>query len=226
MAFELENVVPWGRTMGEYQSMFALSPKDFKRKIISFGDGPASFNQEMTALGNAVVSIDPIYQFSKNDIENRILETKEIVMSQIRQNEQQFDWSVFKDADALEKCRMEAMQAFLDDFEMGKNQNRYIFHALPQPMPFDDLSFELGLSSHFLLLYAELGLSFHLQAIYEMLRVCEEVRIFPLLNLSGQPSEVLPGILKALEKDYVLSIEQVTYEFQKGGNEMLRIMLR
>ena len=56
-----------------------------------------------------------------------------------------------------------------------------------------------------------------------MLRICEEIRIFPLLNLNAKKSEVLDGILEEFGNDYRCSIESVRYEFQKGGNKMLRI---
>jgi hypothetical protein len=61
---KLEEVVPWGRTLEEYQSMFSLLETDLSAKILGCGDGPASFNAEMTELGHSVVSIDPVYQFS------------------------------------------------------------------------------------------------------------------------------------------------------------------
>jgi ubiquinone/menaquinone biosynthesis C-methylase UbiE len=94
---------------------------------------------------------------------------------------------------------------------------------LPNKTTFDDLSFDLGLSSHFLLLYSQLGLDFHLASIKEMLRVCKEVRIFPLVNLNSEPSELLNKVIDHFQKEYVPTIENVNYEFQKGGNEMLRI---
>ena len=60
MAFELKNIVPWGRTLDEYKRMFNLTEQDLSKKIISFGDGPASFNSEMNHLKKTVVSLDPI----------------------------------------------------------------------------------------------------------------------------------------------------------------------
>jgi hypothetical protein len=48
---ELKEIVPWGRTLAEYQLMFDLSEVDLKSKILGCGDGPASFNTEMTAQG-------------------------------------------------------------------------------------------------------------------------------------------------------------------------------
>lgn len=44
MPFTLENIVPWGRSLDEYISMFQLSGKDLDAKILGCADGPASFN--------------------------------------------------------------------------------------------------------------------------------------------------------------------------------------
>lgn len=64
MAFELKGTVPWGRNLEEYKKMFNLTDSEINKRIISFGDGPASFNCEMTQKNKSVISIDPIYQFS------------------------------------------------------------------------------------------------------------------------------------------------------------------
>jgi len=78
---------------------------------------------------------------------------------------------------------MAAMQAFLDDYELGKRQGRYVNAELPT-LPFENGTFHLALCSHFLFLYStQLGEAFHRAAIHEMCRVAVEVRIFPLLAL-------------------------------------------
>lgn len=74
MAFKLENVVPWGRNLEEYRLMFQLSDVEMAKKIAGFGDGPASFNHEATMRGCSITSFDPIYQFTKKEIEQRIEE--------------------------------------------------------------------------------------------------------------------------------------------------------
>ncbi len=53
---KLNEVVPWGRSLLEYKLMFNLSEVDLNSKILGCGDGPASFNAEMTALKYDVVS--------------------------------------------------------------------------------------------------------------------------------------------------------------------------
>jgi len=223
MSFELKNTVPWGRTLAEYKRMFNLTESDLTKRIISFGDGPASFNCEMKNLGKYVTSLDPIYQFSKGELKQRIEETKDSVMDQMKENKDNFIWTTIKNISELEKLRMGAMSDFLADYELGLKENRYLMHELPESTIFKEQNFDLGLSSHFLMLYSQLGLDFHIKSISEMLRVCKEIRIFPILNLNAEKSELLPKIEKAFKKDFELSIEPVNYEFQKGGNKMLRI---
>lgn len=223
MAFELKNVVPWGRNLEEYSRFFKLTELDLKSRIISFGDGPASFNVEMLKLNCKVISLDPIYQFTKDELTQRIAETKEMVLEQTRANQDNFVWTNIKSILDLEQIRMNTMNTFLDDFEFGKTQERYIYHELPNSTDYSDLSFDLGLSSHFLILYSQLGLDFHIKSIAEMLRICKEIRIFPLLNLNALKSEILDDIIDYFKSDFKISIDFVEYEFQKGGNQMLRI---
>jgi hypothetical protein len=54
--------------------------------------------------------------------------------------------------------------------------------------------------------------------------VAAETRIFPLLELGAKKSRRVVKVIDALKtKDFMVSIEKVPYEFQKGGNEMLKI---
>jgi hypothetical protein len=223
MAFELKNVVPWGRSLDEYIKIFKLSDSDLNSRIISFGDGPASFNSEMTQLDKKVVSLDPIYQFTKAEIKQRIDETKITIIEQIRTNKENFIWKNIENIDELERIRMGAMSTFVNDFELGKEQQRYVYHELPNSTKYDTLEFDLGLSSHFLILYSQLGLDFHIQSITEMLRISKEIRIFPILNLNATKSEVLENIITHFNSDFDVSIKSSDYEFQKDGNKMLVI---
>lgn len=223
MSFELKNVVPWGRNPDEYKQMFNLTEADLGKKILGIGDGPASFNSSMTKEGRHVISIDPLYQFRAAEIETRIAETKEIILTQMRGNLDKFAWTSIKSIEALESIRTAAMEEFLEDYETGRRAGRYIFHTLPEPIHFSDGAFELGLSSHFLILYAQLGVDFHIRSITEMLKVCNEIRIFPLVNLDARKSEVLEELVHHFGKGHTVLIENVNYEFQKGGNQMLKI---
>jgi len=222
---KLENVVPWGRNLEEYQNMFQLSQKDLQSKILGCGDGPSSFNCEVTKLHGDITSIDPIYQFTKDEIKQRIDETSSVVSAQLQQNQNDFVWKNIRSVDELVDIRLTAMSDFIKDYDKGKKEKRYIHQELPK-LSFQDDSFDLVLSSHFLFLYSEhFDLQFHIDAILEMCRVSKnEVKIFPLLDLKNQKSEYLAPILEILEsRGFETKIVKTDYEFQKGADELLSI---
>jgi len=221
---ELKHIVPWGRTLDEYQKMFMLSSTDLQKNILGCGDGPASFNAELTNMGGKVLSIDPIYAFTKEQIATRIEQVAIEVMQEIREKEEDFVWKNIANPDDLYDTRVSAMQRFLEDYESGKEADRYRFEMLPS-LSFKDNAFDLALSSHFLFLYSEhLDERFHRDAIEEMLRVANEVRIFPLVTLEGKYSKHLDEVMGYFKNlGYKVDIISTLYEFQKGGHEMLRI---
>ena len=225
MEINYKDIVPWGRSFDEYIKMFTLTPDDLNLKILDCGGGPSGFNAEMTRRGKKVISIDPIYNLSGDDIEIRINETYDDVINQTRMNAEKFIWQNISSVEELGRIRMAAMKQFLDDYEQGKIEGRYIYTELPS-LPFTDKEFDIALSSHFLFLYSSnLSLDFHRKAINEMVRVAREIRIFPLVNVNTIPSPYVEHIKNELvKKGYKVTIEKVDYEFQKGGNEILRII--
>lgn len=226
MSFELEKVVPWGRSFEEYISMFKLSPNDLQGNILGCGDGPASFNSSLSKRDGKIISVDPIYQFSVEDIQNRIDETYDVVLEQTRNNKDEFVWENIKTPEELGDIRSKAMREFMFDFPKGIEDGRYVSGQLPD-LPFSSQRFDLAVCSHLLFLYSEqLSEHFHVESIVELCRVAEEVRIFPLLELGAKPSRHLESVVARLEKqNYDTSIETVPYEFQKNGNQMLKIRL-
>jgi SAM-dependent methyltransferase len=224
MGFTLETVVPWGRSYDEYVSMFDLTEADLGLRILGCGDGPAGFNSALTKRGGHIVSVDPIYVFGTEQIRSRVSDTYETVMTQMRKHHSHYVWGAISSVEQLGVVRTSAMDTFFADFEAGKQEGRYLAGELPS-LPFENGQFDLALSSHFLFLYsAHLSAEFHLQALLEMLRVAREVRVFPLLTLDGVPSPHAHVIIEGLSGDgYRAEIKRVSYEFQRGGNEMLVI---
>jgi hypothetical protein len=227
MSFKYEEAVPWGRSFDEYRRMFNLADEDLRRNIIGCADGPASFNAEMSRHGHRVVSCDPLYQLTADRIKQRIDAVYEEVIGQTRQNQDKFVWSLITSPDELGRIRLEAMHDFLRDYDRGKLDGRYISARLPD-LPFDPASFDLALCSHFLFLYSDrLSLAFHQQAVDELCRVAREVRIFPLLTYNAEPCPFVTPIADHLKKTgKEVIIEKVPYEFQRGGNMMIRIFDR
>ena len=225
MVVRLENVVPWGRSLDEYRHMFDLDEDLLKGRVLGCADGPASFNAELTALGRSVVSCDPIYQFSASGIRERVAATYPLILEQVRQSPDDYVWDVISSPEALGEIRLAAMERFLADYEDGLANGRYLPNSLPN-LPFASDSFDLALCSHFLFLYSEqLDTEFHVTAVLELLRVAREVRIFPLLDLNCELSvHVQPVCGRLVELGHEVRITAVPYEFQRGGNQMMRIV--
>lgn len=222
MKFTLEKVVPWGRSYNEYVNMFTLTETDLTQRILGCGDGPAAFNSAVTQRGGNVISVDPIYVFDTAQIRGRIADTFDVVLDQMSKNKNDYIWDAIRSVEDLGTVRMSAMEEFLADYDTGKQEGRYVAGELPT-LRFDDGKFDIALSSHFLFLYSpHLSTDFHIQALNEMLRVSREVRVFPLLSLDGIVSPHLTVVTKHFESnDFEVEIRRVSYEFQRGGNEML-----
>ena len=224
MKFTLDQVAPWGRGFEEYRSMFSLSESDLNQTILGCGDGPSSFNAWLTQRGGRVISVDPLYQYTVTQIRDRIDHTFPKILEQTRNNAQQFNWTRLTSVENLGRVRMKSMEAFLADYPSGRREGRYLEASLPA-LPFKDKAFDLALCSHLLFLYSDhFSLEFHVKAIKELSRVSWETRIFPLLDLNSQRSVYLEETLHQLEVGGLKpTVETVPYEFQKGGNQMLRI---
>jgi hypothetical protein len=224
MPMELKSIIPMGRSLIDYRDMFALSDADLRMEILGCGDGPASFNAQGCRRGARIVSIDPLYAFSKAEIALRIEESFEDNFRQVRENMGNFSWTRYASVDDQKRQRRSAMDAFLADYETGKKEGRYREGGLPS-LPFASGSFSLALSSHFLFLYSpHLDAEFHLRGILELLRVAMEVRVFPLVDLNALPSPHLPYVKRELTVAGFLCDEvEVAYEVQKGATRMLRV---
>jgi hypothetical protein len=115
------------------------------------------------------------------------------------------------------------LQQFLIDYPTGIKDKRYIRAELPK-LPFEDKSFDLLLSGHFVFTYShKFDFPFILSSILELYRVSSrEVRIYPLQKSSSQPYEQMTELLFALEKSRIkFDIVPVPFEFQRGSNKML-----
>lgn len=202
--------------------MFALNERDLTKRILGCADGPASFNADMHALGHSVVSCDPLYVLSSQEIRKRFDATFTTMMGQMPAKSDNFVWDTIPSIQALEELRMTAMETFLCDFAPEQCGDRYVVSALPR-LSLKDSAFDLALCSNFLFLYSEqLGDIFHIAALRELCRVAKEVRVFPLLDLDGQRSPHLKPALAALRSEgFHATVRTVPNEFLRGANEKL-----
>ncbi len=219
----LESVVPWGRSLAEYTAMFGLSEADLRSGVLDCAGGPASFAAETAERGFDVVTCDPLYAFDVEQIAARIAETYDVVLAGVEASKDRYVWDSMGSPARLGEVRMAAMRAFLQDYPKGLRAGRYVAGGLPA-LPFAAERFGLALCSHFLFTYsAHFSTEFHVASVREMCRVAREARIFPLLDLAGNPSPHLEPVLAELRRlAYDARTERVPYEFQVDGNRMLR----
>ena len=224
MVMKLEKVVPFGRSLDEYKKMFDLSSEDLHKCILGVGDGPASFNAEATATGAKITSIDPIYQFSGAEIKQRFDAVVDNIIDQVVASLNNWVWQYHKTPQELKASRMKTIEVFLQDYQQGRQEGRYLAQELPN-LDFAEQTYDLALCSHFLFLYSDhCDRDFHLASIEEMLRVSQEVRIFPLLTLRQETSPYLDDVINQFSQlGYSISTVKVPYEFQPGANKMLVI---
>lgn len=222
--FQSEKPLLWGRNATEYKAMFNLFDLNPDISILDVAGGPASVNAELSEAGTYIVSTDPIYAWSSEDIFTAIQNGRDTIMTGVEANKDMFNWNIYKSAADLENTRLHAMQFFLDDYEAGLSEGRYVPGSLPE-LPFPTGQFDMALCSHFLFTYAEqLGRDFMEQAVLELMRVALEARIFPLVDLSGKVSLHLGHIVKLLESaGYGVTQEPIPFDFIKGATHMLRI---
>ncbi len=224
MVIQLEQVIPLGRSLDEYQKMFNLSSEDLQQRILGLGDGPVSFNTEGTNIGVNITSIDPIYQFSGAEIKQRFDAVVDNIIHQIIATPNNWVWKYHSNPQELKVRRIKTINQFLQDYDQGKQEGRFQAQELPH-LNFADGAFDLALCSHFLFLYSEqCDRDFHFASIKEILRVSREIRIFPLLTLMQKTSPHLDFIVNQFSNlGYSVAIQKVPYEFQPGGNKMLVI---
>ena len=221
--FEFEGIVPWGRRFAEYEAFFALDDHALSGPVLDVGGGPSSFVAEARANGVDATAADPLYRHTGEEIGIRFEETAVAMRAGLRRAAYRFNWDYYGSEEAVHRLRREALALFLEDFAQGRPAGRYVTAALPA-LPFRSGQFRLALVSHLLFLYGDvLNLDFHLAALRELMRVAEEVRVFPLVNLDCLPSSHLPGVVRALRAEGAeAELVNVPFEFQRGATRMLR----
>jgi SAM-dependent methyltransferase len=218
----LDEVVPWGRSFEEYCRMFDFSPNALPDSILDCGAGPSSFRAEASNQSERVVAVDPIYEFSGKAIRRKFEKAAPKILSMLQTKRERFVLDGYESPVEVVEGRQESLEVFLDDFAEKRDDERYRDESVLN-LSFDPNEFDLALSSHFLFLYDDqLSEDFHRRAVRKILTVAKEFRIFPLYNMNAEPSAHLQPVTEELSQNgYDLEVHEVTYEFQRGANQML-----
>jgi hypothetical protein len=178
----------------------------------------------MSRRGWDVTAVDPIYGLDGKTIESYVDDAKERIGSALAIERERFRWDFYGSPERLFTIREKACDLFLNDYPGGRRAGRYVEGKLPT-LEFRSDTFELALCSHFLFLYSDyLDEAFHIQSTLELIRVAREVRVFPLIKMDGEPALHLATVRSELEqRGFVVSVDPVPFEFQRGATSMLRI---
>ena len=72
-------------------------------------------------------------------------------------------------------------------------------------------------------MYTSLGYDFHIASMTEMLRVCKEIRVFPIVDLDANKTDLTEKVIGHFKKDHRVEVVKTEYEFQKVENKLLII---
>lgn len=221
---ELERVIFVGRTFEEYMRMFDLREEELHGlSILDCPAGACSFTAVGSKLGMDITACDIAYDHMLDDLEAKGLLDIKHAMETMEEAKALYIWDYYGDVPGLGRHRHKALQECVQD--MKERPGRYIPAVLPE-LPFGDEQFHLVLSAHFLFMYGDrLDYDFHRKTVHELLRVAsDEVRIFPLVDLTGTRYEHLDRLKAELEAEGCRTEERnVPYEFLRNANAMLCI---
>jgi hypothetical protein len=220
----MRKLVLWGHNVDECREMFDLSQEDVNSRILEYGCGPSAVNAQQFQETHQAVSCDPLFVLDKDTLSSKAIMIFAQMAEEIRKEQDQFDFSRAGSLEQLLEQRQKGMKQFFLDYEQGKAEGRY-YGAADYHLPYPDFSFDFALSSHYL--FADLeeqSVDFHVNVIRELARLAKEVRIFPLIDKSGESSEFLGPVLLQLQKEgYGVEVREVAYHLHKSENAMLRV---
>ena len=194
------------------------------KTILDCPSGASSFVAEAAnKYGVQAAGCDPLFDNDVNILAKQGQEDIEYVMQKVALTPHLYNWHFYSSIHELRDYRKLALRQFIADYPLGTIKGRYIKAELPK-LPFEDKSFELVLSGHFLFTYShKFDFEFILSSILELFRVSSrEVRIYPLQKSSLQPYEHMEDLLYAFRKRGIkYYFVTVSFEFQRGSNKML-----
>ena len=164
-----------------------------------------------------------MYRFSpKNFLADFDLTAAQMLVG-MQKARDRFEWDYYGSPEDVVQRRRDVLTSFIADFQAATRRGRYVSACLPE-LPFLSQSFDLVLCSHLLFLYsAEFDAATHISFLRELLRVGREVRVFPLLDMDGNPSAHLEDTIQALRASTRVELVPLSFEFRSGDSKMLRL---
>lgn len=227
MDLSINEICGLGYSVDDYKKMFDLSDDDLNRNILDYRSGANVFCQEIYNQNKSEASIikacDPIYQMNITDLKKLAKASIDKLNQEYKANKSKFTLNT-ADFEKFIEQRINNINIFFSEFEVNKNNNLYTLDSLPS-LSFEDEKFDLALVNYYFFSYSEiLGLDYIVAGLKELIRVANEVRIFPLVNHSGEYSDAVPMVLgKLQENDLGAEIKEVEFGLWQSENAMMKV---
>lgn len=219
----INGITALGFGLSEYTKMFALSDDELDMRILDCRAGASSFAADMHKLHKQVIACDPVYRSSIPELKQLVADATADIERAVHKNSPSLFVLPEKTNDFLSLIES-GTQRFFDDFSSGYTEKRYTTDSLPH-LSFKNAQFDLALVCHYLFTFSkQLSLDYHVQAIEELIRVANEVRIYPLVTSSGALSPYVGEVVAILQsRSYGVELRGVEFKLQEQGNAMLRV---
>ena len=217
----IDRLIITPRPLSDYRDMFLLSDADLTAgPILDCPGGASPFGAQTRAHGGTVVSVDPAYQSSREELSSRVRRDTAHAAGWIAEHPHNFDWAYLGSPTAFRRVFEVAADLFLADY--SPDGERYVAATLPS-LPFPDRSFRLALCSHLLFCYPELGYEMHLASLLELMRVAQhEARVYPLVDTTGAAYPRLDELRAELgERGVDTEVKTAACAYMAGGDQLL-----
>jgi hypothetical protein len=219
----IDGVTALGFGLQEYIKMFDLTENELNMNILDCRAGASCFAAQMHEQSKVAIACDPLYHSDLDEIKRLVNAAKDAIQNSFATNAQAFSILPEKAKEFVQQAET-GIEVFFNDFSAGQKTKRYTHDSLPN-LSFQDEQFQLALVCHYLFTFSDqMSVEDHLAAIKELVRVSNEVRIFPLVTYDGQLSPYVGEVVAMLQNlSYGVEIRGVDYALQNQGNAMLRV---
>ncbi len=200
----------WIYSLADYRQIFDLTEHDLQKQLLDFPAGVSSVNAELSALGYRIISADPAYSLNP-------VQMQQFVQENFLKNR-----NGAENPDIIEKWKR-STELFLNDYETGKHEGRYIPMQLP-PQAQIHQPCELLLCPD--LLFNPLITSSYEPSKFmnDLAKLAAEVRVYPLPEDKNAVTSALgPLMLELQHRNFGVEIKAIEWLQRNKSGAMLRV---
>lgn len=202
-------------SLEDIQAIFDLSEQDLTKKILVYGAGASYLAHPNITL------VDPLYQHDLSEIKQLTAAKYQELEKTFKQNPA-YVWEYYSSPTAALEAYQKNSGAFLEHYSQEKKAQRYISGNL-ENLPFPDNAFDLLLCLDSFFATSQ-HLESHLDMVKELQRIASDIRVFPLLDKSGQLfTNIGQFIFDLQQQGFGIELKHSDFVLQDQGDAVLKI---